>query len=384
MQQQTTTPRLTGRRGLARQRQRREQEQQLRQHVVEWTAWSSAQGMSLHAIAGQLLLAPRTLRQWSHDQQQRHGRIIALGRRTIHSARDERMAVLEVLAELGPHTSVATLRECFPTMCRAELTDLLKRYRRYWRLRHQEHPCRLQWLCSGAVWAIDFAEPPQPIDGRYPYLLALRDLASGRQLLWLPVTDITAAAVCAALPWLFACYGAPLVLKADNGSPFIAGSTLEFLAQSRVLCLFSPPRTPSYNGSIEAGIGSLKTRTERHASAAGHPGYWTSDDVAAAQAEANATARPHGPRGPSPDELWQRRVTVSPETRAAFAASVQRQRDHVNQQEGIVDTDVLPLAKERRLQRQALRRALVEHGYLLVSRRQITLPIPRQKTANIS
>jgi hypothetical protein len=33
------------------------------------------------------------------------------------------------------------------------------------------------------VWAIDFAEPPQPIDGSYTRLLAVRDLGSGYQLL---------------------------------------------------------------------------------------------------------------------------------------------------------------------------------------------------------
>jgi transposase InsO family protein len=213
--------------------------------------------------------------------------------------------------------------------CRAELADLLQRYRRYWRWCHQHAPYRLHWPCPGAVWAIDFAQPPQPRDGLYPYLLAVRDLASGQQLLWLPVHDITAAEVQAALPWLFARLGAPLVLKTDNGSPFAAASTQEFLAQSHVACLFSPAYTPSYNGSIEAGIGSLKTRTERHASAAGHPGYWTCQDVAAAQAEANATARPQGPTGPTPDELWQQRRAISAETRAAFAAAVQRQREQV-------------------------------------------------------
>jgi hypothetical protein len=87
---------------------------------------------------------------------------------------------------------------------------------------------------------------------------------------------------------------------------------------------------------------------------------------------------------PPPDELWQQRRTISAETRAAFAAAVQRQREQVNDQEGIVGTDALPTAKERRLQRAAIRRALVEHGYLLFSRRRLPLPIQRQKTANIS
>jgi hypothetical protein len=57
-----------------------------------------------------------------------------------------------------------------------------------------------------------------------------------------------------------------------------------------------------YNGAIEAGIGSLKTRTERQALWAGRPGPWTWQDVEAARQEANATARPHGAYGPTPEQ----------------------------------------------------------------------------------
>jgi hypothetical protein len=70
---------------------------------------------------------------------------------------------------------------------------------------------------------------------------------------------------------LFVRHGAPLVLKADNGSAFIAEATRDFLSLVGVNLLFSPPHTPRYNGSIEAGIGSLKTRTERHACRASRP-----------------------------------------------------------------------------------------------------------------
>src|ERR1700694_2821362 len=79
--------------------------------------------------------------------------------------------------------------------------------------------------------------------------------------------------------------------------------TLAFLHQAGVQPLFSPAYTPSYNGSLEAGIGSLKARTEVYASRQDHPGQWTWDDVAAAQEEANATARPQGECGPTPERL---------------------------------------------------------------------------------
>src|SRR5207253_1281188 len=106
-------------------------------------------------------------------------------------------------------------------------------------------------------------------------LLAVRDLASGYQLCWLPVTAAASAITCAALARLFAAHGMPLVLKADNGPPFRADQTKRFLQQAGVHFLFSPPHWPGYNGAIEAAIGSLKTRTERHAADHDHAGRWT-------------------------------------------------------------------------------------------------------------
>src|SRR5215468_5658248 len=129
-------------------------------------------------------------------------------------------------------------------------------------------------------------------DGLYPHLLAVRDLASHQQLAWLPVRDVTAATVLGVLTSLFVVHGAPLVLKSDNGSAFGAQEVQVLCRQFGVLNLFSPPQTPRYNGSIEAGIGSLTTRTEQAAARRGYPDAWTWDDAELARLEANATARP--------------------------------------------------------------------------------------------
>jgi transposase InsO family protein len=366
------------RRGDARQRLAREREAILRGHVVDLTRWTLNLGLSLPETANRLHLAPRTLRQWYDDGHIEAPRIHRLGRQTSRSPLTDRTEVLDVLNELGPATSVATLRVCFPLMPRAELEDLVKRYRRVWRMRHQRTSYALHWQRLGAVWAMDFSEAPRPIDGLYPYLLAVRDLASHQQLLWLPVFDMTADTTIEALRMLFVLHGAPLVLKADNGPAFIADATKDFLSPFGVNLLFSPPHTPEYNGSIEAGIGSLKTRTERYATRADHPAYWTCDDVAAAQSEANATARPQGETGPTPNELWQTRRTITAEERRLFQKAVQRQRGELGVNEDLSSKE------ERRMQREAIRRALVEHGFLLFSRRQIPLPIPKRKTATIT
>src|SRR4051812_50091940 len=66
----------------------------------------------------------------------------------------------------------------------------------------------------------------------------------------------------------------------DNGSGLRAGLVRSLLERHRVLALFSPARTPEYNGAIEAGIGAGKERTEEHAQRRGTPGEWTWEDAA--------------------------------------------------------------------------------------------------------
>jgi transposase InsO family protein len=227
---------------------------------------------------------------------------------------------------------------------------------------------------------MDFADPPTPVDGRYPSLLAVRDLASGRQLLWQPLAAATAEAARSALSSLLARHGPPLVVKSDNGSAFGAAPVAELFAEFRVESLFSPPRMPSYNGAIEAGIGSLKTRTEAHAARHNRPGHWTWDDVEAARMEANATARLRGPTGPSPDETWATRQPVTADERTRFRETVARLRQKDEADAGPPQDEMTRRARDR----QTLRRALEGGGYLLYTRRRIPLPIPRPKADRIT
>ena len=87
-------------------------------------------------------------------------------------------------------------------------------------------------------------------------------LAGGYQLAWRPVPGETAEAAVGVLAGLFAEHGAPLVLKTDNGSGLAAEPVRGLLQGHGVQALFSPPRTPQYNGSAEAGIGAVKVRTQ--------------------------------------------------------------------------------------------------------------------------
>jgi transposase InsO family protein len=351
---------------------------------VAFSHWARQRGLAVLEAAELLQVSARTLRHWRQLFATGAAALQALGRPVLRSSRQERDDVIDLLELLGPQTSLATLQECFRHMPRAELHNLLLRYRRVWRQRYQETVHVLNWTRVGTVWAIDFAEPPQVIDGLYRYLLAVRDLASGQQLLWQPLAQATATTTCAALAYLFALHGAPLVLKMDNGCTFCAGGTLALLQQAEVIALFSPPYVPRYNGSIEAGIGALKSRTAAQAARQGRAGWWSFEDVAAAREEANATARPRGPSGPTPEEGWRQRKPVTGTMRALFTAAVSKHRAEARQEEGHVEEEEMGAQEARRVERKAISRALVECGYLVYRRRRIHLPIRGRKAANIT
>jgi transposase InsO family protein len=277
---------------------------------------------------------------------------------------------------------VATLREHFPAIARNELTELLHSYRAAWQAQHRHAPHVLRWQRPGTVWAMDFAEAPAPIDGCFPYLLAVRDLASGRQLLWRPVRAQSAEVVIAELMPLFMSHGAPWVMKTDNGSAFIADPLTRFLGRWQTLTLFSPPRMPSYNGAIEAAISSLKTRTERLAVQLGHPGLWTSTIVEAARQEANTTARPRRLRGETPDDVWFRRRPLTQDERDQFRATVRRLRDDVRMEKCLPSPGELSRNDQAVVDRFSIRRALVAHDLLLFRRKSIPAPIERPKVTS--
>jgi hypothetical protein len=90
------------------------------------------------------------------------------------------------------------------------------------------------------------------------------------------------------------------VLKSDNGSAFIAAEFGEMLSAWGVWQLFSPPRMPRYNGSCEAGIGSMKSRTHHQAARQGRPGRWTCEDAEVAPLGGERDGAAVGPGRPDP------------------------------------------------------------------------------------
>ncbi len=360
---------------------RRELQQTVRRRVVTLAEALAELGHRRDEVAQRLRLNARTLRHWTAACRRGNEPAAVVGRPPALADADQQQAVFSWLQATGPGVGLPALRRCFPALARAELADMLRWYRRLWRAQHPRLLHVLHWQRPGAVWAMDFAEPSAAIAGAAPYLLAVRDLASGQQLLWLPTPAPTAEVTRAALTALFLVHGAPLVLKTDNGSAFIADDLMRLLTQWQVLPLFSPPHTPSYNGSIEASIGALKRRTERQAEQAGHPEMWTSENVEAARQEANATPRRKRLHGQIPTAVWAARVPLTATEREAFLATVARGRVEARNELGLPPSDVLARVQQAKVDRNAIRRALVAHGFLLFRRRRIPVPIKRLKTA---
>ena len=87
-------------------------------------------------------------------------------------------------------------------------------------------------------------------------------------------------------------------------------------------------------------------------------------------------------RGPTPAETWALRTAISPAERLQFQVTVDRHRYQVRTQEHLHMKD-LNHWEDSAVDRQAIQRALVEHGYLLFRRRRIPLEITGQNAANI-
>ena len=280
-----------------------------------------------------------------------------------------RNAVVRFLHQVtGPCVSLASLRCLYPAIPPCVLADLLGRYRRVWKRRYARHGYRITWHKPGRVWAIDHSEAAYPVDGVYRYLIAVRDLASHRQLAWHPCTSTQVREVLPLMRDLFARHGAPLILKSDNGSAFVADAMGNLVQESEVAQLFSPPRRPQFNGALERSNGLLKVYTQQHAIREGHPFRWSSDDLEHARQLANTLARPWGHQKPSPQEAWDRRDPITGDERRRFKDALQSHRAGAREDLGLDAAKELSAFDKARLDRIAIARTAEQLEYLSIRR----------------
>lgn len=364
---------------------RRRAEREVRKAAV---AFSRSRPTATHVEkAAALHLRTTTLRGWVSGWREDRLATRSRGRPVGRADADAIARLLGLMWVLGPSTGWTTLSAYFSDVSRRELRRLLRRARKLWKRLSKRGCLALTWEVAGTVWAVDFTDPPSPVEGQYAKLLLVRDLSSGQTLLALPCADETATAAVSALTSLFLQHGAPLVVKSDNGSAFASEEFAALLAKSRVIWLPSPPHYPQYNGACEAGGGSIKTRAHHLAARAGRPGRWTLDDVEGARLLCNEVGQPGGAGGPTPVERWDTRPPIDPVARDLLSQAVLRafdeesaRRETANPPCPLLAGAVSPRRRPDDVEsasrwRAAVARALVERGLLHFKSRRVSPPI---------
>lgn len=349
------------------QHRRKEQESARRQVAAACQAVQTS-GVPVVHVTRPLGLSVRTVRRWRQP-----GNSSGFGRRgrpPRYASREDRNRVYRFLKERGATTPLAAVRAEFPELRRADLLDLARRFRHVTRRRAQLRQSRLQWRRPGTVWAADFKERREPLEGRYGWILSIKDLGSSFQLAWEPLVDATAAAVQDIYTRLFAEHGPPLVLKSDNGGQFKADQTKELLAQWSVLPLYSPKRRPQYNGGVERANGQLAGYQEAVAQFYNRPAGPTCDDAERARLVANELSHPRGWQGPTADQLWDGRTPIAPQERAEFLASVEEGRCDARAHWNFAPDAALTHYQAAAVDRRAIRDALVKHDLLIIHPRR--------------
>ncbi|MEK7412714.1 MAG: transposase family protein [Planctomycetota bacterium] len=218
-------------------------------------------------IAAKLDLDPARLRAWQREHEHRRAQQLppaSLGRRALACSPAMAAQLRHQLAVFGPGIGTRTLRADFPDVAYRDCNQIAWSFRRD--LREQFNDCTMvacTWTTPGTVWATDVWEPAVPIDGRYPYILDVRDLASGYIIESMPLENKTAELVGGTLERLHDTIGAPLVIKFDNGGEFTGQGSgdVHTLAGASNNCFPRPtPRntTAPVKQAMEASATALK------------------------------------------------------------------------------------------------------------------------------
>jgi transposase InsO family protein len=332
---------------------RRSLEGRIKRAVVGCHRWARRVGLSTIQVVSAFGLSGRTLRRWYATAPQAP---MARGRPSRQLGLEAQQVMRMAIMLHGAYPGVTTLQRWCPAASRRALTIWLRQYRRAQR----RGLLVVTWTHVGRVWAMDVSQPPQAIDGSYRYVVHVRDLASHFHLAALPVARATASAIGDLLRALCASHDAPLVLKVDNGSPFVSAALAAWAREAGTIVLHSPSACPRYNGSIEASIGAISTRAHHAAAANGHPDYWTTDDVERARTDANLVRRLQHGVATSAGVRWRTATSITRAERRRFRTQCAAEL-HARRTEDRVLT--------RAHRRTAIVRALDRLGYIAMQRR---------------
>jgi hypothetical protein len=370
------------RRGLPGQRARRIGEREARVSALAFARWCKREGLVAGEAAQRLGLTARTLERWSLGWGEARLRLRARGRPPHVCAPETRRSILEALHRLGPLTGLPTLQRAFPGVARGELVELKRRWCRAHRRRNRWTVLALRWARIGAVWSADYTKTPW-LAGEEDHVFAVRDLGSGLGLAAEAVPGERAAPALRVLEGLCAVYGAPLVLKCDNGSALRSAVLKAWAERQGVLLLYSYPYWPEYNGSIESSLGWLKSHACYAAARHDRPDRWTAEDLELGRCRANVTVKPeHG--NATPAELWNAREDLTADERGCLLARYRRHHARECWTRRLPRSMKLEHATRAAIDREAIVRALEEEGFLTYRRRRIPLPFSKRKRDKIT
>jgi len=128
------------------------------------------------------------------------------------------------------------------------------------RKRHSQDMYQTKWHHPGVMWALDGSEVLLENIRRKLHLCNAQDLCSKYK--YPPLTSSRhpcGEGISGHLSKLFSEFGAPLLLKRDNGSNLNHAAVDDVLKEHMVIALNSPPYYAPYNGSIEHANGELKS-----------------------------------------------------------------------------------------------------------------------------
>ena len=162
----------------------------------------------------------------------------------------------------GPHRcpgAGALYRENQAGISRRDFHDLIHEVRLDLRHKDLATMTRITWHHPGTAWAVDDLHVGYTATGELLWSSTVTDLASSYRLPEpLLGTPACGEELAGHLDRLFAKYGAPIVIKQDNGGNLNHPMVEEVCARYGVLRLTSPIKYPRFNGAIEHGQGEIR------------------------------------------------------------------------------------------------------------------------------
>ena len=363
------------RRGFVGQKQALEEQKSLRLNILEYFWNLIGRGMKRVAAAAAMMVPLRTLQKWEQEDGETGLELRPLGRKPERGTVEDRNKAVKTLRDNGPWVGVPTLKKFHPELGRDELMEIKRRYVHILEKRYKPVIRKLTWTRPGTVWAMDFTEPPNPVEEIFEQILVVEDLASGIPIEVVSLPGKTSRVVAAILQKLFMQHGAPLVLKSDNDSCFKSKRVRKVLEEWNVFLLLSPPRSPWYNGAVEHCIGDLKRFALYRALKNGRPFNWSCDDVSGAREFMTCVVRSDGR---TRKEVFEDRKSLTLDERIEFLCTYENKERRARAKLGLDPYEILGPGARAKVDRLALEWALVECRFLFFRSRRIS-PVKKNK-----